>query len=302
MLSVCVGSLSAGAQAQAGDSPKPAETTAVAERHFDILEYVVDGNTVLAAPEIEEAVYPFLGESRTADDVDKARKALEDAYQGKGFQTVQVSIPQQGVENGIIHLQVAENPIGRLKVVDAKYHLPSEIKGTAPSLAEGKVVNMNDVQKDIVALNQQADLKVTPQLKAGKVQGTVDVDLQVEDKLPFHANVELNNEYNQSTQPLRVMGSASYDNLWGIGHSVSASYQVAPQRPDDASVFSGSYVFPIPDTPVSIAISGVASDSDVAAIAGTDVIGRGNTEGISATVQLPGSDRYIHSATIGIER
>ena len=82
--------------------------------HFDILEYDVDRNATLPTAEIEEAVYPFLGEQRTAADVDKARDALQAIYAAKGYQTVQVSIPQQGIETGIIHLQVVENPVGRL--------------------------------------------------------------------------------------------------------------------------------------------------------------------------------------------
>jgi len=306
VIGLCAGAFGFGAQAQGADSSKPAAPSDAASdpaaRRFDILEYVVDGNTVLSVPEIEEAVYPFLGESRTADDVDLARKALEEVYQGRGYQAVQVSIPQQGVDNGIIHLQVAENPVGRLRVVASKYHLPSEIKDTAPSLAEGKVVNMKAVQEDITALNQSADLKVTPQLKAGKAPGTVDVDLQVDDSLPFHGSVELNNEYNQSTQPLRVVGSVSYDNLWGVGHSISASYQIAPQNPSDGKVFSGNYTARIPGTPVTLQAYGIASDSDVAAIAGTDVVGRGNIEGVRAIVDLPGTDRYFQTVTAGIDR
>lgn len=266
------------------------------------MEYVVDGNTVLAVPDIEEAVYPYLGESRTADDVDKARAALESIYQKQGYQSVQVSIPQQGIDNGIVHLQVTENPVGRLRVVKAKYHLPSEIKETAPSLAEGKVVNVNDVQNDIVELNQQPGMKVTPQLKAGKAPGTVDVDLEVEDTLPLHGSVELNNQYNQSTQPLRLIGSLSYDNLWGIGHSISASYQIAPQNPADAKVFSGTYLAHIPDSPVSILAYGVSTDSDVAALAGTDVIGRGNIAGVRAIVNLPDQDGFFQSITAGLDR
>jgi hemolysin activation/secretion protein len=281
----------------AADAPDKA-----AARHFDILEYVVDGNTVLDVPDIEEAVYPFLGEGRTADDVDGARKALQDVYQKHGFQTVQVSIPQQGVETGIIHLQVAENPVGRLRVVDSKYHLLSEIKATAPSVAEGKVINMQDVQKDIVALNEQPDLKVTPQLKAGAAPGTVDVDLKVQDNPPLHASLEVNNQYNQDTTPLRLVGTVSYDNLWQAGHSVSLTYQVAPEDLGNAKVLSGSYLFRVPDTQISVLAYGVKSDSNVAALAGTDVIGRGNIEGLRTILTLPGDAGFFQSLTVGLDR
>jgi hemolysin activation/secretion protein len=289
---LCAGSFHAAGQTAA---------TGVA-RHFDIMEYVVDGNTVLAVPDIEEAVYPFLGEARTADDVDKARKALEEAYQKHGFQTVQVSIPQQGVESGIVHLQVAENPVGRLRVVDAQYHLPSAIKATAPSVAEGKVIDMAAVQKDIVALNQSPGLRVTPQLKAGKDPGTVDVDLKVEDTLPLHASLEINDQHNQDTTPLRLVGTVGYDNLWQLGHSLSLTYEIAPEDQRDAKVFSGSYLARIPDSPVSLLVYGIKSDSDVAALASTDVIGRGNIFGLRAVVNLPGGDGFFQSVTAGIDR
>ena len=273
-----------------------------AAQRFDIMEYVVDGNSVLSVPDIEESVYPFLGEMRTAGDVDMARETLERAYQMHGFQTVQVIIPEQGVETGIIHLQVIENPVGRLRVVGSKFHSLEDIREKAPALAEGKVTNTNEVQNDIVALNRQADLKVTPRLKAGAVPGTVDVDLEVEDKLPVHATVEINNQYNQKTEPLRLIGTASYDNLWQAGHSVSLSYQVAPEKTSDAQVYSGTYVAPIENTPLTVLGYAVKSDSDVAALAGTDVVGRGTIFGIRGIVNLPGSDDFYQSITLGMDR
>jgi hemolysin activation/secretion protein len=288
----------AGPPPGAPNQPNPNQ----AAQRFDIFEYVVDGNSVLDVPAIEEAVYPFLGEQRNAGDVDMARDALEKTYQMRGYQTVQVIIPEQGVESGVIHLQVIENPVGRLRVVGSRFHSLAAIRETAPSVAQGKVVNTNEVQTDIVALNRQADLKVTPRLKAGQAPGTVDVDLEVEDKLPLHATIEVNNQYNQNTEPLRVTGSVSYDNLWQAGHSVSLSYQIAPQKPSDAEVYSGTYLWPIERTPLSILAYGVKSDSDVAALAGTNVVGRGTIFGLRGIVNLPAEEGFYHSLTIGIDR
>ena len=46
---------------------------------------------------------------------------------------------------------------------------------------------------------------------------------------PFHGSVEVNNDHSPSTEPLRVIGSVRYTDLWRIGHTVSASYIVSPQ-------------------------------------------------------------------------
>jgi hypothetical protein len=46
----------------------------------------------------------------------------------------------------------------------------------------------------------------------------------------------------------------------------------------------------------------VKSDSDVAALAGTDVVGRGTIFGIRGIVNLPGADDFYHSITFGLDR
>ena len=87
--------------------------------------------------EVENAVYPFLGPYRTADDVEQARAALEKAYHDNGFQTVAVEIPPQPVKGGKIVLKVTPNAIGQLRVTGSRYFSPEEIKREAPSLQEG---------------------------------------------------------------------------------------------------------------------------------------------------------------------
>lgn len=263
---------------------------------------MVDGNTVLSTPDIETAVYPFLGENRTPADVDNARQALQRAYEDRGYQTVQVEIPQQGIESGSIHLQVVENPVGRLRVVDSHYHSLDQIKAEAPSVAEGAVPNIQDLQKDVVALNSQPDMKVTPHLQAGMAPGTVDVNLEVEDSLPVHGSLEINNDHNQATTPLRTSASVSYGNLWQLGHSATLSYQIAPENPSDSRVLSGSYLAPIAGTPVSLEFYGVKSESNVAAIAATNVIGRGSIVGGLVSINLPGSTGFFHYVTVGVDR
>jgi hemolysin activation/secretion protein len=175
-----------------------------------IQEYRVRGNKILKPIDIEKAVYPYLGPGRSENDIEQARQGLEKAYRGLGYQTVYVEVPKQTGARGVIYLNVVEAPVGRLRIKGAKYFLPSKIKEKAQSMAEGTVPNFNEVQKEIMALNRWRDRKITPELRAGVVPGTVDIDLIVEDKNPFHGNLELNNIHNANTVPLRLNGSLSY--------------------------------------------------------------------------------------------
>jgi hemolysin activation/secretion protein len=107
--------------ASAQQPATPAATPAApSEPRFDVYEYVIVGNTVLDTESIERAVMPFLGPSRTMNDVQSARAALERAYQARGFQSVGVDVPEQRVQDAVVTLQVVEATVGRLRVRGAE--------------------------------------------------------------------------------------------------------------------------------------------------------------------------------------
>ncbi len=189
--------------------------------------------------------------------------------------------------------------VGRLRVKNSRYFDIDRIKGSAPSLKEGAVPNFTDVTKDIVALNQWPDRRVTPALRAGVTPGTVDVDLNVEDTAPIHANVEINDRQSPNTTATRLNATVHYDDLWQLGHSLSFSYQVAPERPSDAEVFSGSYLAHTDINWLSVLLYGVKSDSNVATVGGTNIVGPGEIVGSRAVITLPSRDNFFHTLSVG---
>ncbi|MGH8551373.1 MAG: POTRA domain-containing protein, partial [Methylococcales bacterium] len=69
------------------------------------------GNHLLQQTVVERSVYPFLGQGKSIDDVDKARQSLETAYRSGGYATVLVDIPEQNVVNGVVYLNVTEGQV-----------------------------------------------------------------------------------------------------------------------------------------------------------------------------------------------
>ena len=265
-----------------------------------IREFQIKGVRQLPQIEIEAAVYPYLGPSRSQEDVEQARAALEKAYQSKGYQTVSVQVPQQAWRDGCIILEVSEVPVGQLRVHGARYFLPSQIRAQAPSIAEGKVINFNEVNRDIVALNQPADQRVTPALRPGVTPGTVDIDLDVKDTLPLHGSLELNNRYSPNTSELRLNGALSYANLWQLGHSIGGSFQLSPEDINQVQVYSGYYLARIPGlSGWSLMLQGTKQNSAVAALGNLDVAGAGDTIGLQSIITLPGDKDFSQSVSLG---
>jgi hemolysin activation/secretion protein len=285
----------------AGESPRP--SSAAIERRLEIAEFRILGATRLSPAELEAAVAPFLGSDRALDDVEQARAAIEKAYMDRGWQTVLVTIPQQTVRDGVVTLDVMEGRVARLRVKGARWFSPADVRALAPSVAEGESPNFNAIVKDLFVLNQLADRRVTPSLRAGPVPGTVLVDLDVEDRIPVHASVEMNDRYSQGTTPLRLAASVRDENLWQLGHTLSATYQVAPQRADDGQVLTVSYLARFPRlTWLSLSASATWQDSDVAAVGGVTVLGKGRVVGTRATFTLsPPSASWFQTASLGFD-
>ena len=296
----CALSFAASAFAAPVAPEAPAPETAV--RPIYIREYRVTGAHSLPSIEVQEAVYPYLGPGRTPEDLEKARAALEKAYQDKGYRAASVSVPEQSGRGGIVLLEVHEGTVGRLRVKNARYFLSSQMKAQARSLAEGKVINFNNVQRDIVSLNQLPDRRVEPKLNPTETPGLYDIELKVEDKLPLHGSIELNNRFSANTPELRLSGSMSYGNLWQLGHTVGASFQVSPEDIAKVKVFTGYYLARIPGVDwLSFLAQGIKQDSDVSTLGGVAVAGRGEIVGGRAIITLPGRDGFYHSLTAGMD-
>ncbi len=282
-----------GAAAQPVAPPSP---------HFDIAEYEVDGGHLLTEEQIEEIVYPYLGPERTPDDVEKARAALEKAYQDKGFPTVFVRVTQAVPQNGVVVLNVIEAKVENLRVTGARYFSPNEIKRESPSMAEGTLPNFNAVNANMIALNELSDRRVTPSLHMGVDPDTVDIDLAVKDSLPLHGSLEINNRYSQNTTPLRVNGSVNYDNLWQLEHSLGFSFQLSPENLTEVQVFSGYYSAPVPGVDwLSLMIQGTDQDSNVSTLGGSAVAGKGQVLGPRFVINLPAQKDFYQSFNFGFD-
>ena len=129
--------------------------------------------------------------------------------------------------------------------------------------SRGSVPYFPLVQQQMADANRAADLRVVPVLRAGKTPGTVETELKVEDKLPLHASLELNNYASANTTPLRLTGMVRYDNLWQKEHSLSMQYQTSPGDMEQVKVLSGTYLMPLAGSDNQLALYSVVSRSNV---------------------------------------
>jgi len=289
-------------QTQENKVPEQENKNVKKEIFFDVWEYRVAGNTLLSQTILERSLAPYLGPNKSSNVINDAADALERLYKDNGYPTIFVDIPAQNVVAGVVKLQINAGEISRLRITGANYFTLSSIKEKVPSLHTGQAIHMPSVQADISKLHSYSpDLQAVPILKAGKEPGSMEIDLRVKDRLPLHGRLELNNQYSANTTELRLEGSISYDNLWQKFHSLKIIAQVSPENTEEVRVLIANYIMPVNDDKNRLAFYTVKSDSDISAVGGLTVIGKGNIYGVRYVVPLKNSRTWMHSTTLGID-
>ena len=240
--------------ALAGMAPGIAHATAVQPSStLDIEEFAVDGNAALPSEDVEQAVYPFLGPESNEGNIEHARQALEKLYHDKGYQGVRVvALDHVPDPDGVIHFRVLEIKLGRVRILGARFFLPSEIRKEMPAVHEGAEFNTIALSQELGVANSLPGRTVTPVPKPSRKPGEINLDLVVHDQLPVHASVEVDNAHARFSTPLRVTGTISYDNLFQRGQSLSVSYIASPQNQADSKVLVLNYRIPFIGTPYEI--------------------------------------------------
>jgi hemolysin activation/secretion protein len=269
---------------------------------FDVYEFRVLGNTVLPSAAVETAVYSHLGPTRSLKDVEAARTDLETAYHKAGYGTVFVDIPPQSVEGGIVRLRVTEARLHSATVSGARYFSERQIKAEVPEATPGTVPNLPALQRQITDVNAESgDRTVVPVLKAGPVPGTVDLAMRVDDKLPFHGSLELNNQYTADTSPLRLLASLSYGDMFGRLDSLSMQYEGTPGKAGQVGVYAGNYTAHLDGSDSQLAFYVLHSSSDIAALGSLAILGAGTVYGARWVAPLTRTAALQQTFTAGID-
>jgi hemolysin activation/secretion protein len=272
------------------------------EQHFDVTEYRVLGNSVLSNRDIERVLYPLLGPNKTIKDVESARTALESLYHDRGYGTVFVDIPPQTVSEGLVRLRVTEGRVEHEVIGGAHYFPERDVIAALPAAKPGAVLQLSKLQEELGAVNTETpDRSVVPILKAGSAPGTVDLSLQVNDHLPLHGSLELNDQASLDTRSLRSIASLSYGDLFGRFDTFSLQYQFTPQQFDQVKVFAANYLFHPFDSGLQPSLQYINSNSNVAAVGTLGVLGIGEITGLRLAYPFLSDAGTNQSLTFGLD-
>lgn len=272
---------------------------------FDIDRFMVEGNTLLKPDEIEAVLKPFTGKLRAYGDVQGAIDALRQRYRERGFSVVWVVAPEQGLDQGIVRLQVIEARIGKVTVAGNRFFNDENIRSSLPALKEEAPPRAGDISANAQLANESPAKQVDVVLRPAKQPGVVDATVDVIDVRPLKAFLTADNSGNAQTGDFRVGVGVQHANLFNRDHVGTFNYVTSPGKEDQVSLFSGSYRLPVFTWGDSMDF--IVADSDVSAgttqtVAGPlNFSGKGLVAGWRYNQLLPRRGEYSHRLVYGID-
>ena len=165
---------------------------------FEITRFDVEGNTLISAQTVRDLLSPFTGVNRDFGDVQRGLEALEGAYHALGFNLVQVALPEQELNQGVVHLKVIETRIGTVTVEGNRYFDEANIRKSLPALREGETPNIPKVSANLKMANENPAKKVRLQLQSGDNDDVINASLKIDDGSPWKFNTNVDNTATRS--------------------------------------------------------------------------------------------------------
>lgn len=272
---------------------------------FSVEKILIENNTVLPESELTAFKERYEGRVMTVPDVKELAKLLEKKYRSRGCETTRVILPEQDVSKGRLVLRVVEGRIGTITVEGAKrFSYEHNYKPYLPR--EGEVLNLRELRAGLRVLNAHPDRKARAVLNRGKVEGTTDILLKVDETNPLHFSLGLNNTGTENTPRLRSVVTLQYDNFMDRSQIGIFQFTTAPDDVDLVKQYAASYSIPLAPLggPMrhSVIAYGAYSDTKTETILDfIELRGKGTVAGMQYSLPLPEVLGLTQQLSIGLE-
>jgi len=209
-----------------------------------VKELKVVGYTVFSDQEIHAIIHPYQNRLITTEDLETVRRALTLLYVDKGYINSGAIIPDQGIEDGVVTLEIIEGTLDEIDVVveGAKHFHPFYFRSRI-RLGVEEPLNVRPLQERLQLLLLDSRVqRLNSELKPGSHLGSSELHVRVKEASPYRAWAEFNNFQSPTIGAERGLGTVAHQNLLGLGDVFQFTYG---QSKGLDPLIDGSYTLPI---------------------------------------------------------
>ncbi len=186
----------------------------------------IRGNTLIAEPELQAVLAPWVGKESSFAELQQAANALAEAYRRHGW-FARPQLPAQDLAEGIVSINIIEGRLGAVRIEDGGLALRLDRSLVTQTMTArqrpGDPLNLDALERSNAILNDTPGIAVTTILAPGSDTGETDAIVKVQDKPLVASAVQVENQGARSTGADKLVFNLSLDNPGGAGDQISAN-------------------------------------------------------------------------------
>ena len=193
-----------------------------------VREIRVVGSTIFSAEELAKVTAPYVNREVTTEDLEALRLTLTRLYVDRGYVSSGAILPDQPVTEGVITYQIIEGGLTAIEVEGNRWFRSSYFTKRF-KLAAGPPLNVNALQERLqLFLEDPRIQRLNAELKPGLRPGEANLQVRVEDRIPFKLWLDFNNYQSPSIGAERGLLNVEHQNLTGNGDILTLQYGWSP--------------------------------------------------------------------------
>ena len=271
------------------------------EVRFTVSSFELEGVKILPEAEVQSLLKAWIGKPVTFEDLQNACDAIAELYRKKGY-TVQAILPPQKIANGVVKILITEAKLGKVTVDmpqgPTRFGKERAAEYITYSNRMGDPLNMQNLERAIIILNETPGVLVSSQLEQGEKDGEVDVRLQLTQPNILQGRVEANNYGSRTTGANQGVFALTLNNPAGYGDSISLNGIAS----EGSQYVQGAYSLPVSPNGLRLGLAGTFLNyKNVSNYAYNGGTGDAWTTGLSAAYPLVRSQGANLNGTVNYD-
>ncbi|SFL17999.1 Hemolysin activation/secretion protein [Pseudovibrio ascidiaceicola] len=187
----------------------------------------------------------LIGKCATLADIVRSLNAVNAYYKDLGYITTRAYLPKQTISDGTVSITIIPGIIEGYVYADgrqANARIAAAFRGK-----RGDLLNLRDLEQGLEVLNGPRSSKASFKLIPGEQPGGSFVQITLEETLPLHGSLEIDNSGFDNTGATKTTASFGLDNFLNLNDQLSVSFSGTPFDPREerhSESISGRFAVP----------------------------------------------------------
>lgn len=267
--------------------------------------FEVSGNTLLPQAAVDGALGAAPAGTMNIADMQAAAQRLQDAYRAAGYGAVVVLLPEQTLDDQVLHLQVVEGKLSQVSTTGQYGFSRDNILRSVPALQMGRTPRLTDLDRELLLANTNPAKYSRVMLQPGTDTGDVEALVTVEERPMLPWRIDLDNTGTSDTGRWRLAAQYQNPNLAGRDMVLGVRAVTSPTEPSRVAVLGSTLRVPLYGAHTAIEgallASNTRSSTNTTPAGDLRFAGDGLSAGVRAIWMLPGLSENKSQLSLGLD-